>query len=368
MKVPYLDLSYQTSKIENDFHNELKELVAGNQFIGGKRISDFEQAFAEYCGAGFCVAVNSGTDALRIALMAVGTGREDEVITSPFTFIATAEAVSQTGRLVLADLDPETFTLDTEAVREKVTTSTRAILPVHIFGLAADMPGLQRIASEFNLSLVEDACQSHGASIQGRRAGSLGHAAGFSFYPSKNLSAFGDAGAITCNSAELAERFTLLRNHGQTGAYNHVMEGFNSRMDTIQAAALSLKMKYLEEWNKWRADLADIYRDGLSDIDEVKFQKVPDGYEHAWHIVAFLCEERNELGAWLGEKGIDTRVVYPTPLHLMEAYKYLGFEKGSFPVAERISEQVLCLPVYPGMPMEQARYVVEMIREYFTKR
>jgi dTDP-4-amino-4,6-dideoxygalactose transaminase len=367
VKIPYLDLSYQTCQVSEEFFTELRSLVDGNQFIGGNRISDFEKTFADYCGTEFCVAVNSGTDALRIALLAVGVGRDDEVITSPFTFIATAEAISQTGRLVLADIDPETYTLDPESVRERINTATRAILPVHIFGLASDMPALQRIANENNLKLVEDACQSHGASIQGRKAGSIGNVGAFSFYPSKNLSAFGDAGAVTCNSPELAEKIFMLRNHGQTGAYIHALEGFNSRMDTIQSTVLTLKMRYLDEWNQWRSDLAGIYRDGLGDIEEIKFQRVPDGYEHAYHIVAFLCEDRDNLSAWLLEKGVDTRVVYPTPLHLMKAYAHLGFEKGSFPVTERVCEQVLCLPVYPGMPKENAQQVVKLIREYYKK-
>ena len=367
MKIPYLDLSYQTGKVAEDFFKELRSLVDSNQFIGGNRVSDFEKAFADYCGTGFCVAVNSGTDALRIALLAVGVGPDDEVITSPFTFIATAEAVSQTGRLVLADIDPETFTLDPESVRERVNTATRAILPVHIFGLVSDMPGLQRIADENNLSLVEDACQSHGASIQGRRAGSIGNAGAFSFYPSKNLSAFGDAGAVTCNSPELAEKIFMLRNHGQTGPYVHALEGFNSRMDTIQSTVLSLKMRYLDEWNQWRCDLAGIYREGLGDIEEIKLQRVPAGYEHAYHIAAFLCKDRDNLSAWLKEKGVDTRVVYPTPLHLMKAYEHLGFEKGAFPVTERVCEQVLCLPVYPGMPKENAQSIVGLIHGYYKK-
>lgn len=367
MKIPYLDVSYQTGQVAEDFFKELRSLVDGNQFIGGNRISDFEKAFADYCETGFCVAVNSGTDALRIALLAVGVGPDDEVITSPFTFIATAEAVSQTGRLVLADIDPETFTLDPESVRERVNTATRAILPVHIFGLVSDMPGLQRIADENNLSLVEDACQSHGASIQGRRAGSIGNAGAFSFYPSKNLSAFGDAGAVTCNSPELAEKISMLRNHGQTGSYVHALEGFNSRMDTIQSTVLSLKMRYLDEWNQWRCDLAEIYREGLGDIEEIKFQRVPAGYGHAYHIVAFLSEDRDNLSAWLKEKGADTRVVYPTPLHLMKAYEHLGFEQGAFPVTERVCEQVLCLPVYPGMPKENAHSIVGLIRGYYKK-
>jgi dTDP-4-amino-4,6-dideoxygalactose transaminase len=229
------------------------------------------------------------------------------------------------------------------------------------------MPALQRIADENNLSLVEDACQSHGASIQGRRAGSIGNVGAFSFYPSKNLSAFGDAGAVTCSSPELAEKIYMLRNHGQTGPYIHDLIGFNARMDTIQSTVLTLKMRYLDEWNQWRSDLAGIYRDGLGDIEEIKFQRVPDGYEHAYHIVAFLCEDRDNLSAWLLEKGVDTRVVYPKPLHLMKAYAHLGFEKGAFPVTERVCEQVLCLPVYPGMPKENAQRVVELIREYYKK-
>lgn len=367
VNVPYLDLSHQTGEVAEEFYRQVKDLVETNQFIGGKRVSDFEEAWADFCGADYCVALNSGTDALRIALIGAGVGPENEVITSPFTFIATAEAISQTGKVVLADIDPETFTLDPEKVREKINPATRAVVPVHIFGLAADMPALQRIAGEFNLFLLEDACQAHGASIQNRRTGSLGSAGAFSFYPSKNLSAFGDAGALTCNSSDLYERFLLLRNHGQKGPYVHVQEGFNSRMDSIQAMVLSLKLSRLEDWNAWRDEIAEIYREGLGEIEGLKFQRVPPGYRHAWHIAAFLCEERDRLTSRLQEKGVDTRIVYPTPLHLMEAYQYLGLPKGSFPVAERISEQVVCLPIYPGMPLDHAHYVVKCIRDFFKE-
>ncbi len=365
MKIPYLDLTAQTESIKTQFLEKIAEMVAKNQFVGGPEVEELERQFATYCGAAHSVALNSGTDALRLALVAGGITPEDEVITSPFTFIATGEAISQVGRLVLADVDLETFTITSDTVRSQVTSRTRAVIPVHIFGLLADMESIGRLAREHDLLVVEDACQAHGASQGGVRAGAFGDAAAFSFYPSKNLGAFGDAGAVTCREPELAQRVRLLRNHGQVGPYAHSTEGYNSRMDSFQAALLLLKLPHLERWNDERRLLAEAYRDELSGLDHVRFQKVPESFIHVYHVLAALTERRDGLAAYLRERGVDVRVVYPTPLHLMEAYRHLGLEKGALPNAEAVSESVLCFPLFPGLPVEDAARIARLVRRFY---
>jgi dTDP-4-amino-4,6-dideoxygalactose transaminase len=366
MRVPFLDLSPQTAEVQDDFLAAVRDLVSRNQFIGGFPVADFEAAFAAFCGSRHCVALNSGTDALRLALLAGGIEPDDEVVTSPFTFIATAEAVSQTGRLVLADVDPETFNLSPESALARLGPRTRGIIPVHIFGLPADMAALQGLCAGRDLLVVEDACQAHGAEIGGRRVGTFGDAAAFSFYPSKNLGAFGDAGALTCGDAELARRARLLRNHGQTGPYVHEREGFNSRMDSLQAALLVIKLGRLEEWNRRRGELAQVYRDELEGVDGVRFQKTPEGFRHVYHVLAARVDRRAELAAYLAGRGIDARVIYPTPIHLMDAYRYLDLGPGDFPNAEMVCAEVLCFPIFPGMSKEGAAEVARTARRFFV--
>jgi dTDP-4-amino-4,6-dideoxygalactose transaminase len=352
--------------VKQEFLEELAQLCDKNWFVGGSLVNDFEVSFADACGTRHCVALNSGTDAIRLALLAGGIGPEDEVVTSPFTFIASAEAISQTGRLVFADVELDTFNLSVEAVRGVLTDQTRGILPVHIFGLPAAMESFRSLADDAHCLLIEDACQAHGAMVNDRPVGSLGDAAAFSFYPTKNLGAFGDAGALTSSNQKLAERARLLRNHGQVGAYDHEIEGFNSRMDVFQSLVLGLKLEYLEEWNVERRQIVGIYRSVLEEVGEIRFQNVPAGYRHVYHVAAALVERRSELTKWLDDRGIETKVIYPTPIHLMNAYRNLGYEKGDFPNAEAIAEKVLCLPVYPGMSEKQAAEVAEAIRGFYS--
>ena len=366
--IPFLDLSFQSRQVRPEFLAAADELVAANRFIGGQAVSGFERDFADFCGVEHCVALNSGTDALRLALMAAGVQPDEEIITSPFTFIATGEAINQVARLVLADVDPETFNLSPKAVEHQVTRRTGAVVPVHIFGLPADMDRINAVAADRGLVVIEDACQAHGASIRGRMTGRLGHAGAFSFYPSKNLGAFGDAGAVTSSDGTIAEKVRLLRNHGQTELYTHIVEGFNSRMDALQARLLSLKLAHLEAWNAERRRLVDVYREELAGIDAIRFQRVPDGFRHAYHILAVLFEERDDLVAYLKERGIDIRVIYPTPLHLMEAYRNLGSSRGDFPNAERVCDEVLCLPLFPGLAQESVVRVAQEIRRFFGSR
>ncbi len=366
-KVPFLDLSLQSGEVRREFLDAAGDLVAANQFIGGPAVAQFERAYADFCGVVHCVALNSGTDALRLALLAGDIGPEDEVITSPFTFIATAEAISQVGRLVLADVDPETFNLSPRSVRQAISGRTRSVMPVHIFGLPADMDAINEVADAHELIVIEDACQAHGAAVGGRRTGGLGHAAAFSFYPSKNLGAFGDAGAVTSDDSAFADKVRLLRNHGQTELYTHVIEGFNSRMDALQARLLGLKLRHVEAWNEERRALVEVYREELAGIGDLRFQRVPEGYRHAYHILAVLCSERARLVGRLRERGVDVRVIYPTPIHLMEAYRHLDRARGDFPQAEKVCDEVLCLPLYPGLSKEAAAWVAGEVRGFFGK-
>ncbi|HSR50628.1 MAG TPA: DegT/DnrJ/EryC1/StrS family aminotransferase [Acidobacteriota bacterium] len=367
VRIPFIDLTAQTQAVADEFASAVRQLTSENRFIGGDPVEAFERRFAEYCGTAHCVALNSGTDALRLALIEAGVKEGDEVITSPFTFIATAETISQTGaHPVLADIDGETFNLSPQAVESRIGERTKALLPVHIFGLAADMEKLHFLALQNHLIVIEDASQAHGAEIAGQRAGSFGRSAAFSFYPTKNLGAFGDAGALTCDDAQTAQQVRLLRNHGQDGYYSHLMEGYNSRLDSLQAALLSLKMNHLEDWIAERRRIASLYREGLADLPQIRFQAEPPRFRNSYHIVAALVERRDDLIAALLEKGIQAKVVYPIPLHLQRAYAHLGYRRGDLPQAEKVAQSVICLPVYPGLDESRVLETVEAVREFYA--
>lgn len=363
--IPFLDLTPQTRVVLDRFLHQARSLGEGNRFVGGEPVKAFEEEFARYVGTPYCVALNSGTDALRLALLAAGIGPEEEVITTPFTFIATAEAVSQTARLVLADIDPDTFQISPAAVENAVTTRTRAVLPVHLFGCPAPVQELARLAKNRNLFLIEDACQAHGAKVGEERVGSFGTAAAFSFYPTKNLGAFGDAGAVTCRDETLRQRILRLRNHGQVALYQHREVGFNSRMDTLQAAVLRLKLPHLDGWNQERRCLAALYQEILAGLEEIRFQKIEPGVEPVFHLLGIRAERRDQLKEYLAERGIETRVVYPTPIHLLEAYAS-RFRAGQFPAAEEVCRKVLCLPLYPGLGPGQVEQVALAIRRFYV--
>lgn len=364
--VGFLDLTSQTQEVAADFLMQVTQLLQSNSFIGGEPVAAFERAFAEYCGTRHCVALNSGSDGLRLALLAAGVTPQSEVVTSPFTFIATAESIGQTGRIVLADIDPETFNLAPEKVKEKISPQTRAVLPVHIFGLPADIPALSQTAQKSGLALIEDACQAHGAAIGEQRTGSFGTAAAFSFYPTKNLGAFGDAGAVTTDDDTVAERLRSLRNHGQTEPYRHREEGFNSRLDSFQAVVLLLKLRQLEVWNRRRRELAEAYRTLLADVKEVRFQREPDGYRHCYHLLAARVDRRPDLADHLRRSGVETKTVYPVPTHLQPAYARLGHGPGDFPIAEAVCREVLCFPLYPGLSHAQVRRVAQSVKDFYA--
>jgi len=363
--VPFLELTPQNLPWTGAYLERLRRLIRENRFVGGEPVETFEASFSAFCGVEYCVGLNSGTDALKLGLQALGVGPADEVITSPFTFIATAEAVRQVGRLAFADIDPDTFTLSPRAVEEALTPQTRVVLPVHIFGLTADMTSLTAIAREKGLLLFEDACQAHGAAWDSRAAGAWGDAAAFSFYPTKNLGAFGDAGALVTNRKEVAERVRLLRNHGQVAAYLHEFEGWNSRLDAFQAAILHMKLARLATWKEERRRLAAIYRDVLEGTAEIRFQRIPGPAVPVYHLLVALVEERERLQNYLADQGVETRIMYPVPLHLQPAYRELGYGPGDFPVAESVAKRALCLPLYPGLQPETVEGIARRIKSFF---
>jgi dTDP-4-amino-4,6-dideoxygalactose transaminase len=357
--------------------------MATGAFIGGPEVSAFESEFAAFCGGGHCVGLNSGTDALRFALMAAGVRPGDEVITVPHTFIATTEAISQAGATAgFVDIDPVTCTMDPACLRDFVERScrvdpsthqiinqstkrpVRAIIPVHLYGQTADMDPILEIAHKHQLAVIEDACQAHGALYKGRPAGSMGIAGCFSFYPGKNLGAFGDAGAVVTRDEKLAQTMRMLREHGQSRKYVHDMEGYTGRLDAIQAAVLRLKLRLLVDWNRARRENAAYYTQILTNIPGVTVVEEADYAEAVYHLYVILVDDRDGLQKFLTEKGVGTGLHYPVPLHLQKAYAHMGFKKGDFPVSEKTAERLLSLPMYAELTKPQIEYVVECIKEY----
>jgi dTDP-4-amino-4,6-dideoxygalactose transaminase len=367
MNIPFLDLKVQYRQIEDELKPILEEIMAGGAFIGGAQVAAFEEEFAAFCGVRHCVGLSSGTDALRFALMAVGVKPGDEVITVPHTFIATTEAITQAGAFpVFVDIDPETCCIDVSQISRRITSRTRAILPVHLYGQPADMDPILEIAGKHHLAVIEDACQAHGALYKGRPAGSMAVAGCFSFYPGKNLGAFGDAGAIVTEDEGLAQIFRMLREHGQSRKYYHDMEGYTGRLDAIQAAVLRLKLKHLARWNQARRDKAVIYTQMLADIPGLTVVKEAGFAQSVFHLYVILVDDRDGLQSFLTERGVGTGLHYPLPLHLQKAYARMGFRKGDFPVSERTAERLLSLPMYAELTREQIEYVADCIKDYYA--
>jgi dTDP-4-amino-4,6-dideoxygalactose transaminase len=365
MQVPFLDLKVQYRQIEAELRPVLEDIMASGAFIGGPQVADFENEFAAFCGTRHCVGLSSGTDALRFALMAAGVGPGDEVITVPNTFIATTEAISQAGATPLfVDIDPDTCCVDVKQIQHRITSKTRAVVPVHLYGQAADMDPILEIARKHRLAVIEDACQAHGALYKGRLAGSMGLAGCFSFYPGKNLGAFGDAGAVVTDDETLAQTIRMLREHGQSRKYYHDMEGFTGRLDAIQAAVLRLKLKRLAGWNDARRANAAFYAKLLKDVPGVTPIQEADFAQSVYHLYVIQVDDRDGLQAFLAEKGVGTGLHYPLPLHLQKAYSPMGFKKGDFPVSERTAERLLSLPMYAELTQEQIVHVVTCIKDY----
>lgn len=364
MKVPFLDLEAHHAPLRDEIHLAIQQVIDCGAFAGGPFVTEFERDFAAYCGCPHAVGLGSGTEAIWLALLALGVGPGDEVITVPSTFMATAEAITYTGaKPVFVDIDERTYTMDPAGLGPARTNRTKAIVPVHLFGQAADMDPILEFARTHGLSVVEDAAQAHGATYKGRGVGTLGHAGGFSFYPGKNLGAMGEAGALVTNDPELRDKVRTLRDHGQVQKYHHAMIGWNCRMDGIQAAVLSVKLRRLEEGNYLRAAHAARYDQLLSGIEEIILPARADYAKHVHHVYAIRVPERDEVLRRLAERGIGCGVHYPVPVHLQEAYRGLGYGQGDFPVAERCADEFVSLPMFPELTATQLETVVREVRE-----
>lgn len=363
--VPFVDLKAQYRCIKAEVESAISNVLESTQFVLGKEVEAFEREFADYCGVAHAVAVNSGTSALHLALLAAGIGPGDEVITVSMTFVATVAAVLYTGaRPVLVDVDPVSYTLDPELIESAITSRTKAILPVHLYGQMADMDPILDIARRYNLIVVEDAAQAHGAEYKGRRAGSLGDLGCFSFYPGKNLGAYGEGGLVTTNNPEHARKIRMLRDWGAERKYEHVLKGYNYRMDGIQGAVLRVKLRYLEQWTEARRAHARRYNELLKETGVILPEEV-SGRRHVYHIYGIQVEDRAAIQSALQAKGISTGIHYPTPVHLLPAYADLGYKAGELPVTEQIAKRELSLPMFAELSEEQIEYVAGAIQEYY---
>lgn len=367
MRVPVADLRAQHDALRDELIDAFRRVLDSSGFVNGPEVAAFEHDFAVYCEVAHAVGVANGTDALMLALRAADIGSGERVAVPAFTFAATAEAVYHVGaRPLLIDIDPHTFTLDPDALRRALRThpNVRAIIPVHLYGQPAAMDDIGAVASELGAVVIEDAAQAHGARYHGRRTGGLGALGCFSFYPTKNLGALGDGGAVTTNDPQLAARIARLRDHGQEGKYVHTGVGFNSRLDGIQAAALRIKLRHLDRWNTRRQALAAVYRSALSDVPGITLPVVAADCAHVYHLFVVRCRERDRLRAHLEAAGISTGVHYPLPLHRQAAFADLGHRSGDFPVAEAAAREVLALPLYPELSEETVAGVCDVIRTW----
>jgi dTDP-4-amino-4,6-dideoxygalactose transaminase len=388
-KIPFLDLITPHQQLEPQLTAVFHKVLQTAGFVGGPMVENFENEFAAFCDAKHCVGVANGTDAVRFALMAAGVQAGDIVVTVPHTFIATTEAISQAGaRPDFVDIDEQTYSMDVAMLREylerecyvdretgkpyhrKYRAPVTAVVPVHIYGQCADMDPILDLARRYNLIVVEDACQAHGAEYfsqkenRWKKAGSMGHAAAFSFYPGKNLGACGEAGAVTTNSEEIARQIRMLREHGQTKKYYHKIEGYNGRLDSLQAGLLSVKLRHLAEWNRQRQEAAARYNEMLSSADRVVTPHCPSWSRPVHHLYVVRVADREGLQKHLADAKIDTGIHYPIPLHLQDAYKAFGFKNGDFPVTERVALEILSLPMYPQLQAEAQSRVVQKIQEF----
>jgi len=364
MKVPFLDLKAHHAPLTEEFDRAIREVIESSAFAGGPFVERFEEEFASFCGSSYAIGVGNGTDALWLALLALGIGEGDEVITVPNTFIATAEAITYCkARPVFVDVDPDTFTMNPAELEKSLTKKTKAIIPVHLFGQPADMDSILEFARANGLFVVEDAAQAHGAQYKGQKAGTMGDAGCFSFYPGKNLGAFGEAGAVVTNDPELRKQIQMLRDHGQSRKYYHSTMGWNCRMDGIQAAILSIKLSHLDKANSLRRKHALEYNQAFAGIDEVLTPFEAKYARHVYHVYAVRVQERDAVLRHLQEKGVGCAVHYPVPVHLQEAGRNLGYTKGAFPIAEKLADEFLSLPMFPELTEEQIEYVGRCVSE-----
>jgi dTDP-4-amino-4,6-dideoxygalactose transaminase len=365
MKVDIFTLKKQYEQIKDELKGPIEKVMSSGGFILGEDVGLFEQEFSAYCGVKYGIGVNSGTDALFLACLACGIGKGDEVITPAYTYIATSLGISMAGAIpVFADVEEKTYSIDILKIEKAITKKTKAILLVHLYGHPADMDPIIQIAKKHKLKVIEDCAQAHGALYKNKKVGSFGDVACFSFYPTKNLGAFGDGGMVITNSEEIREKMILLRDYGRKGRYEHIIKGYNSRLDTLQAAVLRVKLKHLDEWNEKRRKNAALYTKLFKESKLDIILPLEEAYaKHVYHLYAVRVKDRKDVMEKLADKGVRTLIHYPIPVHLQECYKELKYKKGDFPIAEKCCEEIMSLPMYPELTEEEIRYVVEQLPE-----
>ncbi|MCK4427396.1 MAG: DegT/DnrJ/EryC1/StrS family aminotransferase [candidate division Zixibacteria bacterium] len=367
MKVPFLDLKRQYSTIKKEIDEAVFSILSNTQFILGPEVKSFEEKVTTYCGTKFAIGVASGTDALLLSLRACGVKQGDEVITTSFSFFASAGVISRLGaNPVFVDIDAETYNINPDQIEKKISPKTKAIMPVHLFGQCTDMDPLLKIAKEHNLKVVEDAAQAIGAEYKERKAGTMGDLGCFSFFPSKNLGGAGDGGMVVTNDPEMAEMIRILRVHGSKPKYYHSTIGYNSRLDTIQAAILGVKLKYLDDWTKKRRKHAEVYNSAFKDLDMITPKEESFNY-HIYNQYTIAVKNRDELRKHLKEKQIGHDSYYPVPLHLQGCYEFLGYNEGDLPVSEKKAEEVVSIPIYPELTEEEQGYVISTMKEFVAR-
>ncbi len=366
MEIKYLDLKAQYDTLKDEIDPGIQDVLNSSSFVLGPKVGDFECDFSKYCETKFAAGVNSGTSALILAMRALDIGEGDEVITTANTFVATAAAIATVGaNAVLVDVDPVSRNINPELIEEVISDDTRAIMPVHLYGRMADMDAIMQLAEQYGLDVIEDAAQAHGARYNGKRAGSIGRIAGFSFYPGKNLGAYGEGGAVVTNDEDLDRRVRMLRDHGSSKKYYHDALGYNARMEGFQGAVLGVKLKHLDRWNDERRRVASRYYDNLKDLP-IGLPPLDDAtYESVNHLYVIEADDREKLQAHLKEKGVPTLIHYPVPIHMQQGFAFLGYGEDDFPETERLCSRVLSLPTYPELTDEQVDYISDAIKTFF---
>ena len=367
--IPFVDLKAQYDSIKDEIDEAIQNVLNNTSFIMGEELKKFEVEFARFCDVKYAIGVANGSDALILALRACEIGEGDEVITVPHTFISTAEAISNVGgKVVFVDINPKTYTIDVSKIKEKINEKTKAIIPVHLYGQPTDMDPIMELARKYNLKVIEDAAQAHGAEYKGKKVGSIGDVSCFSFYPGKNLGAYGDAGIVVTDNEEIAEKVKLLRNHGRiTKKYEHEIEGYSSRLDNLQAAILRVKLRHLNKWNESRRENAQKYNELLNNIGGIITPYEAEYAKHVYHLYVIRTENRDKLREELKSKGMATGIHYPIPLHLQPAYNYLGYKRGDFPVTEKTSQEILSLPMFAELSGNQIGEIVQLIRNHMLQ-
>lgn len=369
MKIPFVDLGRQLRSIEDEVNRAIKRVLSSTRFILNREVSSFEREFAYFCQTKYAVGLNSGTDALYLALWAIGVGPGDEVITVPNSYISTTIVIHLLGaKPVFVEINRDSYNIDSEKIEKKINKRTKAILLVHLYGQPAEMGKIMRLAKKHGLFVIEDACQAHGAEYKGKKVGGIGDIGCFSFYPGKNLGAYGDGGAVVTNSKTLAEKLRLLRNYGQKTKYYHDVIGINSRLDEIQAAVLRVKLKRLGKWVEARRRNAQLYKKELEGVSQIILPKESDEVRHAYHIFAIRTSRRDALHGYLDSRGIATVLHYPKPIHLQRAYKFLGYGLGSFPITEECARTEISLPMFPELTVKEIRYISDEIKKFFKTK